>query len=273
MIQTVSAGYRVAARDLLSDVTLSLGAGEVLAVAGPNGAGKSTLLRLMSGELSPASGEVRLFGRRPDEWAPRDLARRRAVLPQIDGVRSPISAREVVELGRAPWRGGPAARDREAVDRAMRATAVTALSDRSFPTLSGGERRRVHLARVLAQLDPWRASEPGVLLLDEPVAGLDPAHQHQVLAWSRAIAGFGVGVVAVLHDLNLAASHADRVALLKGGRLAAVGSPQDVLTTSHVRDVFGWTVRVMDHPCRDCPLLVPEFGPAADSTFPMQLVH
>ncbi len=261
MIQAIEAGYRVAGREIVSGVSLSIEPGELVVVAGPNGAGKSTLVRLLSGEIAANSGEVRLLGRPLGAWGLDDLARRRAVLPQSDGIRFALTSREVVALGRMPWRREPAGRNAETVDRAMRAAGAEGLADRSFLTLSGGERRRVHLARVLAQLDPWRpATEPRFLFLDEPVAGLDPSHQHRVLEWARDLARLGVGVVVVLHDLNLAAAYAHRVLLLRAGRLVAFDTPERVLTAPLVRDVFGWTVRVMAHPCRDCPLLVPELA-------------
>ena len=257
-------------QQVLDRVSLAIEPGEVLALVGPNGAGKSTLLRALAGDLVPRSGEVTLGGRELARWDRTALARSRAVLPQHDALRFALSVNDVVRLGRAPWsRPRDPRRDALAIERALRATGVEAVAARSYPTLSGGERQRVQLARVLAQLDPWEVrEEPRVLLLDEPVSSLDPAQQHHVLELAREVAHAGVGVAVVLHDLNLAAQYADRIALLHAGRLVALGRPGTVLTVRHVREVFGLSVRVLPHPCLHCPLLVPD--PAGDRSTPVR---
>ncbi len=256
MMHLHDATYRIGPNTLVDGVTLALRPGEVLAVVGANGAGKTTLLRLLSGELRPSSGAVCLDGRPLGAFAPEHLARRRAVLPQHSTLGFGFSVQEVVLLGRTPHRTPPA-RDLEIAAGAMQAAGVAHLAARRYPTLSGGEQQRVHLARALAQI--WEASGPGAryLLLDEPTASLDLAHQHAVLGVARRCAAAGVGVLAVLHDLNLAAQHADRIAVLRRGRLLAEGPPEAVLTPEIIRRAFDISVLVTRHPCATCPLVVP----------------
>jgi iron complex transport system ATP-binding protein len=263
VISARAVSYRAGGRDVLHAVSLSVHPGRVLALAGPNGAGKSTLLGILSGDLAPAAGEVRVLDRPARSWVPRELARLRAVLPQHDGVRFPLPAGEVVALGRAPWREVRSERHREVTRLAMQATRVEHLAARCFLTLSGGERQRVHLARVLAQLDPWRPGGDRFLFLDEPAANLDPAHQHETLGLVRRLARGGCGALVVLHDLNLASQYADDVALMNRGRLVAHGPPAAVLTARNVREVYGLSVQVLDHPRHDRPLLVAEAAPEA----------
>ncbi len=240
---------------LLDGVSLDVRPGEVLAVVGANGAGKTTALRVLTGEVPPSAGAARLDGVPLAELDGPALAQRRAVLPQASALPFDFAVLDVVMLGRTPHRAGRDA-DLAAAHRAMRAAGIGALADRRYPTLSGGEQQRVHLARALAQLDA-----PGdgarYLLLDEPTSALDIAHQHAVLRTARQRAAAGDGVLAVLHDLNHAAQYADRVAVLARGRLVACGPPRDVLTPDVVGRAFGVAVVVTDHPCAACPLVVP----------------
>ena len=242
-------GYRVGRRWLVSELTLSVEAGEVVAVVGPNGAGKSTVVALLAGDLRPSAGEVRLAGRDLRTYRAPELARLRAVLPQSSILSFAFTARQVVEMGRAPWARNPGADDEQAVTAAMAATEVLPLAARSYPSLSGGEAARVCLARVLAQATP-------LLLLDEPTASLDLRHQELAMALARRLAARGTAVVAVLHDLNLAAAHADRVAVLAEGRLAAMGPPAEALTPELLTTVYGHPVGVVTHPRRACPLVL-----------------
>ncbi len=259
MLALDSVTVRAGQATLLDALSLSVAPGEVLAVVGPNGAGKTTALRVLAGETTPAAGEARLGGRLLADVA--DLARRRAVLPQESGLAFGFTALDVVLLGRTPWRASRRD-DLAAAARAMAQASVEHLAGRRYPTLSGGERQRVHLARALAQIDGPAASDGGApagryLLLDEPTSALDLGHQHGVLRTARRVASEGVGVLAVLHDLNLAAQYADRIAVLAAGRLLAVGTPGSVLTPTVVRCAFGITVMVTAHPCAACPLVVP----------------
>ncbi len=232
-------------RRVLQAVDLGARPGRLLALVGPNGAGKSSLLGVLAGVLSPSLGEVSLDGRPLSAWAPEALARRRAMLSQQAQLGFAFRAEEVVMLGRSPHAGSRVRGvDHEIVEAALQATQVWHLRERNYLELSGGERQRVQLARVLAQIWEGRdGSEPCWLLLDEPEAGLDIAHQHFVLRRARQFAQHGFGVIVVLHDLNLAVRYADDMALLAQGRLLRHGSPAHVLDTEILSNVYGLPLR------------------------------
>ncbi|MCR6484986.1 heme ABC transporter ATP-binding protein [Amycolatopsis sp. OK19-0408] len=243
--------YAVEGRRLLAGVSLDVRAGEVLVLAGPNGAGKSTALALLAGDLEPASGEVRLAERRLADWSLVEQARRRAVLPQRTTVTFPFTVEEVVAMGRAPWRGTAAeAGDKRSIERALAATEMTGFAHRRFPTLSGGEQARAALSRVLAQEAP-------LLLLDEPTAALDLGHTERVMTLAATRAAAGDAVLVVLHDLGLAAAHADRIALLSAGAVAATGPPAEVLTEALLSEVYRHPVEVFPHPRTGRPVVLP----------------
>lgn len=227
-------------RLLVDGVDIKLEPGSFMALIGPNGAGKSSLMSLLSGAVRPDDGEVRLAGRLLRDWAPDELARRRAVLRQHAEMGFAFTAREVVELGRSPHRGhGSAQLDEAAVSAAMAMTGTAALASRAWPTLSGGERQRVQIARILAQLAGGEESLEGrCLLLDEPTAALDMRHQHALVALARGLAGRGCAVLAILHDFAQAA-RADRLMVLEDGRAVACGPPAQVLDATLARSVFG----------------------------------
>ncbi|MET9557060.1 heme ABC transporter ATP-binding protein [Streptomyces sp. NPDC006645] len=234
-------------------VDLVVRAGEVLALVGPNGAGKSTLLAALAADLDAAGtdGLVRIGDRPAHDWTAPELALRRAVLPQAATLSFPFPVEEVVAMGRAPWAGTAAAdEDDAAVAGAMAATEVTEFARRPFSALSGGERARVALARVLAQRAP-------LLLLDEPTAALDLRHQELVLRVCRARAAAGDAVVVVLHDLGLAAAHADRAAVLHAGRVVADGPPAEVFGDELLSRVYRQPVEVFPHPRTGTPLVIP----------------
>ncbi|MEE4361738.1 MAG: heme ABC transporter ATP-binding protein [Pseudomonadales bacterium] len=246
-------------RVVLRDVSLSLGAGEVVAVIGPNGAGKSTLLQAMAGTLAPSSGSVCLDGVPLGSMDRRILAQRRAVLPQTAELAFGFSVLDVVLLGRAPHgEGAVGSRDLQHVEAALAQTGVAHLAARSYLALSGGERQRVQLARVLAQIWPDQEDDPPrYLLLDEPTNNLDLAHQHALMRTARDFAARGVGVLAILHDPNLAARYADRVAVLKEGALCCDGPPDAVLTEHLMGETFGVESLILRHPDTGRPLVVP----------------
>jgi iron complex transport system ATP-binding protein len=231
-VRDLAFGYRE--REVMRDVTFSLAPGELVALCGPNGAGKSTLLRLMLGLQTPRAGRVELGGTPVGALTRREIARRAALLPQESPDDLPLTVREVVALGRLPHLGRfqpEGEEDARAVARALEATDTVSLAARPVTELSGGERHRVHLARALAQ-----GAE--VLLLDEPVAGLDLVHQLQTMERLRATADEGHGVIVALHELSLAA-RCDRVLVLAGGVLRADAPPAEVLTPAMLADVFG----------------------------------
>lgn len=241
-------------RSVLENLCLAARPGEVLALIGPNGVGKSTLMRAMARLLRPSRGRVLLAGR--DLWrtSPRDVARQLALAPQASGTQWPVTVEQAVALGRAPHRGWLlplTAQDRIATDRAIEQTGLGSLRDRRVTELSGGEQQRVILARVLAQ-------EPQVLLLDEPTSHLDLKYQSGILGLVHRLAHQeGLTVVISLHDLNLAALYADRLALLGEGQLLAVGPPAEVLTPERLTQVYGVPVIVTRHPLYGIPLVMP----------------
>jgi iron complex transport system ATP-binding protein len=251
LIEARNVTFAAGSRRLVDDVSMAAHPGDVIAIVGPNGAGKSTLLRLLSGELAPMTGEVLLGGRPLTRLSGMAQARERAVLPQQTTITFPFTARDVVLLGRHPRRSssrGEHATDQAVVDRALDQVEAAVLGPRLFPTLSGGEQARVSLARVLAQ-------ECTVLLLDEPTAALDIRHQHLAMRLALRVAQEGGAVVAVLHDLNLAAV-ATRAVLLSEGRVAAAGPPGIVLTPPTLEAVFGHPVHVLQGP-DGLPVVVP----------------
>lgn len=248
-LSAVSVTVTLDGRTVLDDISLDIRPGEVLALVGPNGAGKSTLLSVLSGERAPATGTVVLEGRDIRSFSPLELARRRSVLTQDNSLSFPFRVIDVITMGRAPWtRTEEIAKDAAAIASAATRADVSHLAGRRFTELSGGERARVSLARVLAQ-------DTRIVFLDEPTAALDLRHQEDVLRIARDLALEGSAVVVVVHDLSLAGAVADRVALLSGGRLIAVGAPASVLTADTISAVYGLAVRVVDLDGR--PLVVP----------------
>ena len=233
--------FQIDGKTLLQPMDFALPAGTVIAVLGPNGAGKTTLMSLLSGHYRPSMGKVSLNGRALDGLPSRTLACVRAVLQQDTSVAFDYTVRDVVELGRYPHRLHPSRDEAGIVQAALCACKVAHLQDRILNTLSGGEKARAQLARVLAQI--WHAPPDGQsrwLFLDEPTAALDLAHQHQVMALARSWAKEqGIGVVAVLHDLNLALRYADHTLVLQQGRLVAEGTPHSVLDQPTLQSVWG----------------------------------
>lgn len=228
--------YGYGERQVLKGLDLEVSPGEILGIIGPNGAGKSTLLRILSGISRPGVGEALLDGRSLRDWERSALARDLATVFQSETIPFPFTVAELVSLGRYPHspRGlGWRARDREAVGEVLRRLELEAFAERRYAALSGGEQKRVLLARALVQ-------EPRFLLLDEPTAALDMRHQLQSLDFlSELRAQKGVGIVVVLHDLNLVAQFCDRVVLLHDGKARANGSPEEVLVYALLKEVFG----------------------------------
>lgn len=237
-LQAKAIEVRAGAKSLIRDISLDLAPGEFVAVIGPNGAGKSTLLGALAGDRSLAKGEVLLDGHPIAKWRKASLAHRRAVLPQHSSVAFDFTGRQIVRLGLLAHRGWLTDRQKDAIaERTLAETEALAFADRPYTILSGGERQRVQFARVLAQCDADPQARP-FLLLDEPIAGLDLAHQHAALASARRRAERGLGVLAVLHDLTMAARYADKVAILEAGRLTAFGSSATTLDPSLLSQIF-----------------------------------
>jgi iron complex transport system ATP-binding protein len=226
---------KVGSATLVDAIDLRIAAGEIVAIIGPNGAGKSTLLRLLSGDLRPTRGEVHLKQRNVQAYSPRELARHRAMLSQHVNVSFPFTVGEIVLMGAGDHRGDAGS----LVDAALEEVGLAGFRDRELPTLSGGEQQRAHFARVLVQLASGEASHgPGLLLLDEPTSSLDLRHQIDLVDAARRRAANGTAVIAIVHDLNLAIRFADRLVVLRQGRLAADGRRDDIVTDRMIREIF-----------------------------------
>ena len=241
--------------DLLRDVTVQVDAGLVTAIVGPNGAGKSSLLRVLTGELAPTKGSVSFNQRDLNDWPVQQRAQMLAVLPQHSLLNFPFTANEVVALGRIPHQTGTL-KDADIIRQALKLVDAEYLQKRFYTQMSGGEKQRVQLARVLAQV--WLPCEAGeqILVLDEPTAAFDLAHQQLTLEIVRQLAAKGVGVVMVLHDLNLAARCADKLVVFDGGIVAAQGTPEEVLTEHLIDQVFGVKAMISRHPVTNKPLVI-----------------
>jgi iron complex transport system ATP-binding protein len=260
MLETRGVWVETGGRALLASVDVAVAPGRVTVLIGPNGAGKTTLLRLLSGEIAPTRGEVRLDGAPMRAFSAAELARRRAVVPQASTVAFPFTVREVVMLGvTVPGLSLPDAAASRRVDVALDAVGLMPFADRLCSTLSGGERQRVHIARALCQLAAGsrRRTESGCLLLDEPTASLDLSVQGQVLSAMRRQAEEGHAVLAILHDLNLAAAVADHLVLLAAGRVAKAGAPHDVLRDDVLSESYGCHVAANRVPHNGRPFVLP----------------
>lgn len=224
----------------LSELSAAVKPGEMTALIGPNGAGKTTLLDCLAGSLRPSRGHILLDGKALSQWAPLELARKRAVLPQRSILNFPFSVLEVVLMGRTPYWLGREEKilDREIAEQAMGATDCLHLQQKIYTRLSGGEQQRVQLARVLTQVWTCSSDAPAYLLLDEPVSSLDLAHQFSLMEFLKRFAGQGAGVFIVMHDLNLVKRFADRLWVLSRGKMVASGTIDDCLNAELIQQVF-----------------------------------
>jgi iron complex transport system ATP-binding protein len=237
---------------ILDNVSLSLAPGKVVAIVGPNGAGKSTLMKVMAGERRSDAGAVTLDGILLSNWKAEKLSHRRAVLPQSAVVAFPFLAAEIVALGLPQYFSRNDGRN--LVERALAAVDLLPAREQVYDTLSGGERQRVQLARVLVQL--WAHGGKGYLLLDEPTASLDLPHQLATLRIAREHAAAGGGVLAVLHDINLAVMAADEIVAMREGRVIARGAPKEIVTDELIHALYGVKARVGSVP--EGPFLLPQ---------------
>jgi iron complex transport system ATP-binding protein len=256
MIRAHSLTIERAGRRLVDTVSLTLRPGEVTVVIGPNGAGKSTLMKALSGEITLTAGHVRYDGIDVSLLDPRRLAACRAVLPQASELAFPFSALEIVRMG-AVAKGAidPATEARRALAR----VGLAGFEGRPYPSLSGGEQQRVQFARALAQVpNPVEGGRPRALFLDEPTASLDLGHQISVLEIAARFAREGGAVLAILHDLNLAAEFADQVVVLSKGRVVAEGPAEKTLSDTVVADVYGIAGAVGRMPAAHIPFVLPQ---------------
>jgi iron complex transport system ATP-binding protein len=255
-VRSLTVAYESAGRAVtaLRDVSLEVAAGELLALVGPNGSGKTTLLRALTGAVKPAQGEATVCGDEARTLSPREMARRVAVVPQEPSLPEGFTALEAVLMGRTPHLRllqSEGTADAEAARRAMLATGTWELAGRPVGELSGGERQRAVVARALAQHTP-------VLLLDEPTAHLDIGHQTAVLGLMRSLCRTErKAVLAVVHDLTLAAQYGDRLVMLHQGETVAAGSAAEVLRPDILERVYGTRVNVFTHPETGRPVVAP----------------
>lgn len=244
-------GFSIAGRVLLEPLTLDLGPGKVIGLLGHNGSGKSTLVKLLARQQRPSRGVLRLSGRPIESWDSRAFARKIAYLPQQTPPAAGMLVEELVALGRYPWHGALGRFgqcDREKVAEAMALTDIARFAGRQADSLSGGERQRAWLAMLVAQ-------DAQCLLLDEPIAALDLAHQLDVLALVQRLSHErGLGIVVVLHDVNMAARFCDEIVALHSGRLVARGTPEQIVRPDILQAIYGVEVGVMPHPKGRWPL-------------------
>lgn len=255
MIRLSDISVSIGHRGILEDISFEAVGGELTAILGPNGSGKTTALKAIAGEL-PYSGSITINDRDLGGLTAATQAQIRGVLPQISKVAFPFTVREIVTLGQPLRETDRSSND--LVAKVLERVDLTGFAGRRYNELSGGEQQRVQLARVLHQIgDTMTDNGPSWLLLDEPVSSLDIRHQIQIMEVAKAFCSSGGGVIAVMHDLNLTAIYAQRIALLKSGRLAAAGRPEDVLQTSIVSDVFDCAIRLNEVPVNGIPFALP----------------
>ena len=252
--------FRVRGAAVVREASLQLDAGTTSIIVGPNGAGKSTLLKLLTGELTPAQGEVRLDGAPLAGTPAWKLACQRAVTSQNQRLAFPFSVYEVARLGlEGVGRAQPRGRSEQIIAEALETAGVLGLAARQYQTLSGGEQQRVQFARALCQLEAGRSlAERQILFLDEPIASLDLCHQLALLDMARAIAARGVAVLIVLHDLNLAVTYADRLLVMHEGAIVAQGAPAVILDDALLRGVFRVDLAFSRLPPTGLPFLLPQ---------------
>jgi iron complex transport system ATP-binding protein len=238
---------------VVSDFSLQLKPGELVGLIGPNGCGKTSVIKALSRILALKSGEITLDGRHLHHISHNDLAKVIGVVPQTPNLPETFSVTEVVLLGRSPhlgWLRNESQRDLQIANAAMQATGILEFAERKIGELSGGEKQRVTIARVLAQ-------QPQVILMDEPTANLDIAHQLEILNLMQSLCRQQqMAVLIALHDLNLAAQYCDRLILLKKGRIFAQGGPQDVITSLNIQQVYGSGSKVYPHPENRLPVVL-----------------
>lgn len=234
LLQSVRLSFGYGSRQTIQEMTMGFRPGESVAIVGPNGAGKTTFIKCLAGIYSPKAGEVLLDGKPLRGIAPRERARRIGYVPQMSAASFPLTVTETVLLGRKPYvRWGVGGEHLRVAERILDDLGLSRMSDRYIDELSGGERQKVMLARAMAQ-------EPDILMLDEPIAALDIRHQLSVLEKVRQLVRRdGILSIAILHDLELASRFADRIVLMRDGRLYASGKPEEVLTAAHIREVYG----------------------------------
>ncbi len=256
MLQAHNISYRIKQAEILHDISFNASPGELLAVLGANGAGKSTLLKLLTAEVPLQAGYIGIQQKSIANWSAKELAKFRAVLTQQSSLSLPFTVEEVVMMGRYPhFERQEQQLDHSIVLNALHKTGIEHLAKRDYLTLSGGEQQRTHLARVFAQIWFTEVHETRYLFMDEPINSLDVQHQHRTLQLANEFKDAGNVVVAVLHDVNLAAQYADKILLLKRGKVLAWGTVDEVLTAPLLSECYNYPVHVERHPHLDCPVV------------------
>ncbi|WP_438752530.1 heme ABC transporter ATP-binding protein [Pararhizobium sp. O133] len=257
MIKAHNLTVKLSGKPVLHGVDIEAPAGQLTAIVGPNGSGKTTSLKAIAGEL-PCGGTVSINGHDISTLKPWELALKRAVLPQSTVISFPFTVREIVRMGLSVGARSDAGETDRIAKAALEAVDLSGFAGRFYQELSGGEQQRVQLARALCQIwDPMQHGEPSFLLLDEPVSSLDIRHQLTIMRLARDFCARGGGVIAIMHDLNLTAMFADRMVMIKAGRVAAAGHPNEVMTDDVMETVFGCAMRVNATPTGSVPFVLP----------------
>lgn len=248
--------FRVRDKIILRDVTITLHPGTFTAVVGPNGAGKSSLLKVMALEHTGFHGDVEINGKDIRSYSPRELSLVRAVLPQSTSLQFSFTVEEVVLLGRHAHRTTKS-ENQTIIGEVMHLTDIIHLADRYYIHLSGGEKQRVQLARVLAQV--WEETVyPRYILLDEPTSSLDIAQQQNIFSLAKRVCDRNIGVFAIIHDLNQAVQFADHIHFMRAGKVVAAGESKKVFTKLNIEETFCCSVNIYHDPCNNCPYIIPE---------------
>jgi len=255
MLEAVKISYAHRKFAILHNIDVVVNQGELLVIVGPNGAGKSTLLSMLANELGKNREPIFFKKKTFKEWDEKELAHSKAKFSQNNSHDIPLLVKDVVMMGRYPYfNASPGKEDHEAIVKAMGETDVATLSERDYNSLSGGEKQRVHLARVLAQLD--NNIQQKLVFLDEPLNNLDVLHQHRILHTIKNFTQKGNTAVMVLHDLNLAAQFADRIMLLKKGRIVSHDVPGEVFTKDIISSVYNFPCTICPNPVNNNPLII-----------------
>ncbi len=254
MIRAHQISYRHKEFHILDGIDVSLEYGEFLAIVGPNGAGKSSLLSILANEVK-SDQKILFKNKNISEWEVRELSRHKAKFSQHNSNDIPLEVKDVVMMGRYPYfEAQPRQEDHEAMNNMMYETDVFHLKEREYNTLSGGEKQRVHLSRVLAQLQ--NGIDHKLLFLDEPLNNLDVKHQYKALETIKKFTRKANSAVVVLHDLNLAAQYADKILLMKSGKAAAFGTPEEVFTAENISDAYNFPCTICPHPITHNPMII-----------------
>lgn len=245
-----------AGKTILKDISVAIHPGRVTAIVGPNGAGKSSLLKVMARENHIHKGTVEVNGKNITSFSSKELAWIRAVMPQSTTLQFAFSVEQIIMLGRHSF-SSSRSENAAIVEEVMNLTGTMRLRDRNYLTLSGGEKQRVQLTRVLAQV--WSdAVYPRYLLLDEPTSNMDIAQQQFIFGLAKKVCERNIGVMAIVHDLNLAAQFADEMYFMREGKIVTAGAAHTVFTKTNIEDTFCCKVNVYRDPCTKCPYIIPD---------------